>query len=94
MHWSVIQEYLNSVRKLLYITVNNNNNVSIIPCTHYTVLLHVHVYTNECTYMYAHTHTHTNHYPKRVTASLMKAIELLQVSLKGHPILTSIQQCC
>ena len=27
--------------------------------TNYTVLLHVHVYTNECTYMYTHTHTHT-----------------------------------
>ena len=62
--------------------------------THYTVLLHVHVYTNECTYMYTRTHTHTQtSLPKRVTASLMKAIELLQVSLKGHPILTSIQQC-
>ena len=28
--------------------------------THYTVLLHVHVYTNECTYMYTHTHIHTH----------------------------------
>ena len=27
--------------------------------THYTVLLHVHVYTNECTYMYTQTHAHT-----------------------------------